>query len=477
MTNTKTYKIEKDPIYGRQLVARRKILAGELIIDEPALLAGPGFARGNIDYETLHRSTTNRSRGLLTEATGTISSKTGLTDFLQVDGSVCLVCCTNLNSSTRVRCPLCQLLLCSDFCRNHTQHSQNECLIFPKIRQAWNAKSNRTKKELYNLVLVIRGLFLKVRDTTKWAQIKNLDSKLEDLVKVGAFVELDDMFSCLKWNMFASLPIAESESNANCYDKDDDIRKSAQHCLGVMRINAFSSFSESYSAEGLFFISSFMSHCCIINTDRQIGVNGAGNIRTVVRASVDIEKDEPIKTTYLSLLYNSEERQNIMLTNWFFICKCQRCEDFTECQGFSGAITCQQKLVDENSLEVCCNTRCSCHVTEVKKKSTKIISETCPTDLYDVENVEKWLDTYDTGHLVHPNHSVFAHVKLFLCQFYGRQSGGLDILSSNQVKRKLLYCIQILSLYDKFCPGLQLCRGIFKTLVKFLKDKRENIVV
>lgn len=460
MTSETLYKIEKNATCGRQLVARRKILTGEVIIDEPALLTGPGFARGS-QQEIIPQNNT--------------SDNDTTTDFIQQNVSVCLVCCSNLTVSSCIQCSSCGLLLCSEYCKNDLQHSQNECLIFPQIRYEWK-KVNRTQKSLYNLVLVIRGLYYKVREVTKWRQINNLDSKSEALSRIGGFAELQDVFNSLSWEMFVSSSGLSPETKNEISNIDpcvvvgemnENIIEAAQHCLGAMRINAFSSFSESYSREGLFFISSLMSHSCIINTDRQIGTGdteGVSSSRMVVRASVDIEKGEPITTTYLSLLYSTSERHRIMMSSWLFICNCKRCQDPLECEAFSGAFICQDasKSEPQGSL-TCCDSSTNCTYcsrnTDKKMEVIKQIYQSRPSNLYNITEVENWLDNYDNGKFLHPNHSIFSHVKLFLCQYYGRQSGGVNELVLSQLQRKGKYSQQILNIYEKVCPGVQMCRG------------------
>lgn len=430
--STKLFKIENHHLKGRQLVATRRIRAGELIIDEPALVSCPGFARGN-SYEN-------------TPVVNVGNENAPLGEFLQEDASVCLVCYANLQASMCVRCPSCNLVLCSDHCQTHVQHSQNECLVFPQISHVWGRGSSRSKKSLYNLVSVIRGLFYKFRNATNWAQISNLESKSEALEKIGAFVDLEDVFSSLSWQMFAfeldSGPEIDKQAKL---DKHADIAEAAKHCLGVMRINAFSDFSESYSREGLFFLSSFMSHSCVVNTDRQIG-SGTEGLRMLVRASVDIDKDQPITTTYLSLLYNTEERQRIMMSSWLFVCSCERCQDPDECQVYSGKTYFNTENSTKPSLD--------------SASHLKAISVARPASFRQIEKVEQWLDSFDNCTWVHPNHSVFSHIKLFLCQCYGRQTGGLKQLTVQQLKRKVRYCWELGRIFEKVSPGVQMLTGI-----------------
>lgn len=471
----KPYRIDQDPLCGRQLVATRRILAGELIIDEPALLTGPGFARGNKREREINFT-------LSTEPTSDSIRTSLLVDFTQEDHSVCLVCCTNLTLASATKCLHCGLLLCSESCQSHFQHVQNECLVFPKLSHVWN-RTSRSRKSLYNLVLVIRGLFYKFRDPYKWDQIRMLESKSEALTKIGAFSELQEVFNCLSWSFFSSSPPENfinnnTNENANNVSLDslEDIVEAAKHCLGVLRTNAFSSFSESYSREGLFFLSSLMSHSCVINTDRQTeaGISSGGNIvKMVVRASVDIEKDEPITTTYLSLLHNTEERNRIMISTWLFTCHCLRCQDPHECQAHSATIfngpSEQWKVADNHnlyqpSLEYHFHALSSSHKHPESTRRIQQIISFRPRNLYEISNLEDWLDQYDNGSILHPHHSLFIHVKLFLCQYYGRQNGGFDALSMSQLKRKVIYCKQILNIYDRVAPGIQMCRGGLRTL-------------
>ncbi|CAL8118784.1 unnamed protein product [Orchesella dallaii] len=471
-TSGKAYRIEEDPLCGRQLVASRKIYAGELIIDEPALITGPGFTKGSYFFTRNVEPSTD---------TGKLPQSI---DFTQDGFLVCLVCCVNLNVTNRSNCPSCNLLLCNnEKCHAHSQHRQNECLVFPKIRQLWKSKS-RSRKSFYRLILVIRGLFYKLNCPSKWDQIRMLQSQSEALEKAGAggFSDIQDVFRDLLWDTFAFSCLTQegalSEINGNFNKENEDngesVLDAARHCLDVMTINAFSSFTDSYSREGLFFLSSFMSHSCIINTDRQIEASSSNSrdiseSRMVVRASVDIEKDDPITTTYLSLLYNTEERNRMLITSWLFLCKCRRCQDSrTECGTFLSGVMCQEKLsrycdleteeklsslVCENSCDLAC--KFNMEINYLRK-----VAESRPKNLFDTDKLEDWLDQYDTGNIFHPNHSIFAHLKLFLIQYYGRTNEGMDSLTVDQLKRKLLYCHQILGIYNKVSPGIQMCRGI-----------------
>lgn len=444
----KPYKIGENATLGRYLVATRDILAGESIIDELPIVTGP------------------------------------ICDQLKIiPGEVgsCLVCCVKMFQSTYV-CTICGLtLFCSEPCGKDESHLAQECKVIQKLMVRTTLKFP-SAKELHNFVLVIRCLLCRVQCESKWSQIQTLESKVNELEKLGAFKEISPLFDLLNWEDFD-------------FDSTESITDLAKHCLGAMITNAFSIFLPSFSRQGLYFLSSYMSHSCRMNTDRQLHPKKDG--RMVTRAARLIQAGEPITTSYLACLSGTHERWVETTTGWRFTCRCDRCTNSEHEVGTHvSTIRCPRcgelslcpsvKISGEDGLNWACvgqNKSCNYGIVQLNYADTtdetfpwKIVQymeNMKPKDVNNLDEVEAWLDKYcdkcdDKDRLIHKDHCLFIQVKLYLLQCYGRNlEGGITSLDNVRLVRKLNYCEDVLKIVDILFKGLYEMRGERQSIGKY----------
>ena len=405
---------------GRHLIAVRDIEAGEVILDEPPIVEGPSSASPS-------------------------------------DSPVCPVCYHRQQQLT-FPCETCSLPLCSLNCSQSPRHRENECRLLIEVPQLLTILSSRNRRQdLYDFITTSRCLFLKSRNGMKWKQVLELESRAQVLEsqEPSFYQVIDIAFSLLSWSSFDIVP-CERESPNN-------FMSAVHHCLGVLRTNAFSELSQKKGVEGLYFLSSFMAHNCQMNTDRQFDSQGS---RVVVRAAINISKGQPITTTYLTYLSNTEERQIKMNTDWGFSCDCLRCESLTELNTFLGSIVCPHcsnltLCPLRNRSWKCATCEKGFSETEILELqfTTKEIQGSVPNNLENIEAVENWMLDSSSKRILHPNHSIFTQVKLYLCHAYGSKDG-LSAVSDDRLLRKVSICQDLLSIVNELYKGIYLFKGV-----------------
>jgi hypothetical protein len=466
----KNFIITQNSTLGRYIVAACDIPAGEIIVDEEPLISGPVSTFPSVSGK-------NHSKH----------------DSSVQEDDICPVCCCLIKSqevttsikTTIISCPRCCLRLCSVSCMKSTIHISYECKVLQKLPRSLIPYDNRAF--LYQFVNTIRALYLRVQtrheDKLKWTQVSQLQGKVKELEKAGAFSfpDFDSLFSQLRWEWFTTtdeINETDKEEGMIITMPEESVQSVARHCLGVMRTNAFSCVTNCNAREGLYFLSSLMAHSCLMNTDRQFAADRSSGsshgIRMITRATKDIMEGQTISTSYLSIMNGTHERYFETRGTWLFICKCSRCLDPTECGTFLSTVACTQCKdmtmqprigeSSQNELKWKCD-KCS-HVHSARDESEvpsslKVVNDAKPKSLLqqDIKEVEDWLDAFDNGKYIHTNHSTFTQVKLYLCQYYGRESG-IDKLESSRLQRKGKYCMRLDEiLYKMFAGGLYSLRG------------------
>ncbi|CAG7815002.1 unnamed protein product [Allacma fusca] len=145
---------------------------------------------------------------------------------------------------------------------------------------------------------------------------------------------------------------------------------------------------------------------------------------------------------------NTEQRHQDMKSNWLFTCTCRRCEDEGELGTFMSSGTIGSKI-----------TTISDGCLENGTDSIYHIKSSLPNDFSDVDSLETWLQKFDTDKYLHPNHSIFSQVKLFLSLYYGRQLGGIKALTNERLLRKYQFCCEIMEIFKIIYPGVYQCKG------------------
>jgi len=413
MGDRKIFKVVHSNTFGRHIVANRNIEVGEIIIEEYPVVFGPAC---NTDESQDDPNTE--------------------------PGQVCVGCCCIIDTETNTssyKCPSCGLQLCSNVCHKLELHEQNEYLVFRNCSIISINPLLTDLKMRYNFILVLRAIFIFIRDPSSWEKVKTLDSQIPQLNKLGWFDKWKGVFGILSWKLFG-------QEDIKC---DASIISIASHSLGAMRMNGFSHFSKDFSLEGLYFLSALMSHSCTMNTHRQFDQDGL----LVVKAISQIKEGEPITNTYIYALDDKIERQRSLQSTWLFVCRCFRCTDPTEYGTYFSTVLCPScgflnlnpvNCVNESVWEwACSNETClfKTHSPDTSISRLKCIKNSRP-DFNDITKLEAWLSTFNEEKCLHKNHAVFTQVKLQLCQLYGRNVG-VSNLSVADLRRKVSLTMEI----------------------------------
>uniref|UniRef100_A0A1I8PSQ3 SET domain-containing protein n=1 Tax=Stomoxys calcitrans TaxID=35570 RepID=A0A1I8PSQ3_STOCA len=277
--------LEKDPawqimdsaISGRGLFATRDIGTREVILREPALLAGPKA-----------------------------SQSTNL--------NTCCVCyCQLEGSEEEIMCPHgCTMPLCKA-CSSSERHTF-ECKLFRK----WKPK-NTTKisRPAIRIVPIIRCLFLnEMQHKLLYALQANADKFFKAEIKSASdcfeeFTQNRDVINYFYRTICAF--------NTNAFE--------GKSCVGGHEV----------LIRALFPLAGLMNHQCTPNANHHFD-NGE---TIVITAARPIKQGEEIVTTYTKLLWSTLARKGFMALTKQFMCCCQRCQDPTENGTYLSALFCR----------------------------------------------------------------------------------------------------------------------------------------
>jgi len=436
------FRIKWNSTFGRHLVASSTIAAGELILEEPAIVQGP--SPSSLLYIASTRFTV----------------------------SVCPSCFAHFNytDTAACSCSKCSLPMCSNACSMDSVHVDNECKIFqalPELRSLLMISSTDNKKtHLYQFITVLRCLSTKCQDPVKWKQILQLQSNPPIL----ADSSLKHVIKLLSWELFnPKRPRASAKGETVIQQEvdEEDAATMGFHCLGALQTNSFSELQKSRSVENLYFFTSLLAHSCDINSERQFDPFSS---RVVVSAIKEIKTGEPITVTYLPLCYSTVERQRLLSSpQWAFTCCCPRCEDPTEFGTFLGTLQCPSCKTlslcpsrESRDLMTCCSCRgafTASSVESVQKLKTAL------EELEKTKDLRNWLEGMEKAHWIHPNHSILTQVKTQLSQSLGKTQDGIRGISLEELERKRRYAEDVLAVINKLFPKgtVYFLKGIFIT--------------
>ncbi|XP_061394146.1 SET domain-containing protein SmydA-8-like [Musca vetustissima] len=265
--------LEKDPLWqvldspisGRGLFARRDINTGDVILREPALLAGP-------------------------KAGQTTNINTCAVCYCRLEGSDAEIMCKNG----------CTMPVC-DVCCNSERHV-GECKVFRKWKPKDMGKINRPA---LRIVSIMRCLFLNENQhKLLYALQANPDKyyKAEVQMAAGCFEE---------------------------FTRNPDILNYFYRTICAFNTNAFEGNScvggHEVLIRALFPVAGLMNHQCTPNANHHFE-NGE---TIVITAARPIREGEEIVTSYSKLLWSTLARNTFMKLTKQFECSCARCLDPT----------------------------------------------------------------------------------------------------------------------------------------------------
>ncbi|KAF2364128.1 SET domain [Trinorchestia longiramus] len=264
----RNYAVRSSPDQGQYLESTCLILPGNLIFTEEPILVGPV---ANSDL-------------------------------------ICLSCYKPITDNDFYRCPDCKWPLCDKVCANASHHCA-ECDILAKDEAGIGVPQHRGVTPRYDLIMVLRGLLLKETNPRAWKILLSMQSHADKRKQA------DDPFHTAAVRYFTEVCEAG-------FDEDD-----IHHVRGAIMVNCMLLKSANgTSLRALYPQFRLFNHSCIPNIS--ISTTPEGVI--TARASVTIEKREPLCVSYTGTMEPLWQRQKYLTDVYKFQCRCKRCVDPTE---------------------------------------------------------------------------------------------------------------------------------------------------
>ena len=219
--------------------------------------------------------------------------------------AVCLGCLTKVTGD--IVCSRCQWPMCSVECQESPRH-RLECEILASRGLVPSIQNGRCG--LYPCITVLRVLLLKVSDPQGWTLIQRMmdhwQERREDPKIQGGIKVMETLF--------------KQRLGLDWIEKED-----VEHAYGVLKTNAVD--LKDGCGQALFPQSvCIMSHSCSANTEPV--KNPTEKIS--LRAKRKIKKGEELTIFYTDFLESRHSIRKKILSEWKFLCQCERCRDRTE---------------------------------------------------------------------------------------------------------------------------------------------------
>lgn len=421
---TTPYKISRNEIVGRHMVAARDIKPGEVVFVEAPLTFGPS----------------------------------------DITKPVCLGCYISVTASSP-SCSKCGFPMCSQECPRISDHVSNECGLFAQNQFKVDSRTfNYDKPEpYYSIISPLRALLIKEKDPQLWQLIwmqmsHDGQRKKSEYWQAKTKKGLDMVNKAVK--------LSEEEM------------ATLEIILGILLVNDFEislrdrtkeeSGDVPSSIRGLFGLASMPSHSCVANCKHDFSTCKDGFVMTV-RAVTAISKGQEITHSYTEPMDTVVVRQTLVKLGKFFQCQCPRCIDSTELGTFSSALKCPKctkgTVTSSNTQDMeadwqCdqCRANIKCSQVQAVTGAVKEAADRLEVDPK-VPSFEEFLEKY--SQVLHPNHVIIVDKKYTLAKMYGRMEGyQADQMTDDQFKRKRQLCQEVLAVLDKIMPGRSRKRGM-----------------
>lgn len=244
---------------------------------------------------------------------------------------------------------------------------------------------------------------------------------------------------------------------------------------GIMEVNAINiglDFGNNEEVSALFENACILEHSCLPNCYYTFDTKK--QFKITMRAGRLIKAGEHLSIMYTHMLWGTAMRQEHLLTNKYFQCKCERCLDPTElgtnfsslkCIGDIGK-TCGGILLPKEPIDITNNAvkwycdRCDVSIaneqidiilTNIEHEVDDLMVPSMPTSI-GPENYDAPISKLST--LLHENHFHLFALKHTLIQMYGHKPNYLlHDLSDEILHRKIVMCEQLLSILDRIDPN------------------------
>jgi len=315
---------------------------------------------------------------------------------------------------------------------------------------------------VYEVITILRCLYLKQTCEAKWKKLKELEPHEEARKKNGKY-DRDAATMVRVIREFLKIP----ETTFTTQEILD--------VCGILNVNAHEVPVTPTPTQALYANISILEHSCINNASKHFD----GDNRVVIRAAINIKKGEHISINYSDPMWGTANRQLHLAETKYFVCSCPRCSDPTELGTMFSSIRCPQctnengylvasmpghpELVESAMADwtcVCCSaTQTSKFVSAVTQS---IGEELVSLEKGSIEACQSFIKKHSQN--LHPNHYYLMDIKLALCQMIGQSAAGQGHEIFNLTEKELLYKqkigMELLEVANIISPGISRLRGV-----------------
>lgn len=276
--------IKDEENLGRYLVAGNDIQAGDVVLSEYPIVAGPLYTRSKL---------------------------------------VCLQC-LKLVGEESYRCTNCSFPLCDETCQNGSWHAA-ECKLFKKANFQLQVDDWSAFNPIYSCIAVLRTLLLKETNPDGWEIIDSLmDHDKERSEKDSP-----------SWRVHELLVVTFINKSLGLLQfSTAEIRR----VVGILRTNSVKLETRFGFGEGIavFPTYSFANHSCLCNTHTR----KFKDLKLELIAQTPIKKGDIVWTRYTTPQIGNFQRISDIQRTWHFQCSCSRCQDPTEFGTMMSGLMC-----------------------------------------------------------------------------------------------------------------------------------------
>ncbi|BFF94951.1 SET domain-containing protein SmydA-8 [Drosophila madeirensis] len=420
-------RLEPEAVFGRCLAATEPVQRGDLLVEELPFAFGPK----------------------------------------KDSGIVCLGCHQYLqfgeDGDSLDRCELCDWPLCGVCAGGDDDgiHHRSECVVFSAARVtfAGNVSEDGVCTQL-DCITPLRVLLAKEANPKRW----------ENEVAPMEHHESERRHNEDVWH--ADLVNIAQYLRGPCKLASRFSEELIMQVVGVLEVNAMEArTARGYPLRCLYPYTGILAHSCVPNTARSIYPSEGFKIR--LRAMVDLDDGQPLHHSYTYTLDGTAQRQTHLREGKFFTCNCERCLDPTELQTHFSSLKCGECVegfqVPKQPTELstswnCCGCGASTSYEDVQAIIQSVQSEVNAVQALEMgphrlEEAERLLRKYKS--LLHPLHFIATTLRQLLIEMYGRvQTYEMVQLTDDMLERKAELCRQVLSVLNKFEPGLSRSRAM-----------------
>jgi len=365
----------------------------------------------------------------------------------------CLACYNKIDITEQtghVLCARCKWPLCSSSCSDSPVH-QPECDFLSKADVEINAEDTDA---LYDVVSVLRCLYLRDNDITSWADLLNLQEANPDDMdeEVADRAKKVTGFICGTLKLGASFSPNIVFNVCTRLDVNSFEIPLGRDVAGIQ-------------VQGVYNLACMVEHCCIPTGHRTFNQD----MSITLRSSYGLEEGDSVSVCYTDSLWPTSERREHLVYSKNFLCTCDRCLDSTENETYMSAVKCTKcpngYFLPQNPIDCESHWLCTeCRAQAPKGYSDMANSKTAAT-IAKIEEAgltpdscEKFISTYSK--VLHSHHAHLLDVKYSLMQLLGHSTGcSMQQLTHQQLNTKEQLARTFLGIAQKVLPGISRLKG------------------